>query len=180
MLLLEPTRPRRSMSRSLGTPGRPGPCRPSCCRRTRRRPSPDASRAPLASVRSLPSLVPPRLPFVPTVPASDRVGCRGTGLAGRGAIVTESSGRVLPELDENNEFFWKSGGDGKLRFQRCTRCGELRHPPSPVSSYCRSTEWEPAEVSGRGVIAGFTRNEQMWQPTFPPPYVIAIVAIDED
>ena len=94
--------------------------------------------------------------------------------------MTEATGRLLPELSEDNEFFWKSGEDGTLRFQRCTGCGDLRHPPSAVCPYCRSTEWEPAAVSGRGVVAGFTRNEQMWQPSFPPPYVIAIVAIEED
>ena len=94
--------------------------------------------------------------------------------------MTESSGRLLPELTETNEFFWKSGEDGKLRFQRCSSCGELRHPPSAVCPYCRSTEWAPAEVSGRGVVAGITFNEQMWIPSFPPPYLIAIVAIEED
>jgi acetyl-CoA acetyltransferase/uncharacterized OB-fold protein len=87
---------------------------------------------------------------------------------------------MLPQIDENNEFFWKSGEDGKLRFQRCSECGELRHPPAPVCAYCHSTEWAPAEVSGRAVIAGFTINEHTWMPTFPPPYVIAIVAIEED
>jgi acetyl-CoA acetyltransferase/uncharacterized OB-fold protein len=90
------------------------------------------------------------------------------------------SRRLLPELTENNEFFWKSGADGRLRFQRCSACGELRHPPTAVCPFCRSTEWAPSEVSGRGVIAGFTRNDQMWIPSFPPPYVIAIVAIDDD
>jgi acetyl-CoA acetyltransferase/uncharacterized OB-fold protein len=94
--------------------------------------------------------------------------------------VTEASGRVLPELTELTEFFWKSGEDGKLRFQRCSDCGELRHPPSAVCPYCRSLEWSAAEVSGRGVVAGFTNNEQMWIPSFPPPYLIAIVAIEED
>jgi acetyl-CoA acetyltransferase/uncharacterized OB-fold protein len=94
--------------------------------------------------------------------------------------VTEASGRVLPELTDLNDFFWKSGEDGKLRFQRCSECGELRHPPSAVCPYCRSHDWAPAEVSGRAVVAGFTRNEQMWIPSFPPPYLIAIVAIEED
>jgi acetyl-CoA acetyltransferase/uncharacterized OB-fold protein len=94
--------------------------------------------------------------------------------------MTESSGRLLPELTELNRFFWTSGADGKLRFQRCSSCAELRHPPSAVCPYCRSTEWTPAEVSGRGVIAGVTVNEQMWMPGFPPPYTIAIVAIEED
>jgi acetyl-CoA acetyltransferase/uncharacterized OB-fold protein len=94
--------------------------------------------------------------------------------------VAEASGRLLPELTESNEFFWKSGADGTLRFQRCAGCGELRHPPSAVCPFCHSSEWAAAAVSGRGVIAGFTINEQPWIPSFPPPYVIAIVAIEED
>jgi acetyl-CoA acetyltransferase/uncharacterized OB-fold protein len=94
--------------------------------------------------------------------------------------VAESSGRMLPQISESNEFFWKSGEDDKLRFQRCSSCGQLRHPPVAVCPYCHSTEWAPAEVSGRAVIAGFTINEHTWMPSFPPPYVIAIVAIEED
>jgi acetyl-CoA acetyltransferase/uncharacterized OB-fold protein len=94
--------------------------------------------------------------------------------------VAESSGRMLPQISETNEFFWKSGEDGKLRFQRCSSCGELRHPPVPVCAYCGSNEWAPAEVSGRAVVTGFTINEHTWMPSFPPPYVIAIVAIEED
>jgi acetyl-CoA acetyltransferase/uncharacterized OB-fold protein len=94
--------------------------------------------------------------------------------------MTDTSGRVLPELTELNEFFWKAGEDGTLRFQRCAECGELRHPPTAVCPYCHSSEWAPAPVSGRGVVAGFTNNEQMWIPSFPPPYLIAIVAIEED
>ena len=49
-----------------------------------------------------------------------------------------------------------------------------------VCPYCHSNKWAPAEVSGRAVIAGFTINEHAWLPSFPPPYVIAIVAIEED
>ena len=94
--------------------------------------------------------------------------------------MAESSGRLLPQVTERNEFFWTSGEDGKLRFQRCSECGELRHPPGPVCAYCHSTEWAPAEVSGKAVVAGFTVNEHTWMPSFPPPYVIAIVAIEED
>jgi len=94
--------------------------------------------------------------------------------------VAESSGRMLPQISDSNEFFWTSGEDGKLRFQRCSKCRELRHPPVPVCPYCHSTEWAPAEVSGRAVVAGFTINEHTWMPSFPPPYVIAIVAIEED
>ena len=37
-----------------------------------------------------------------------------------------------------------------------------------------------APVSGRGVVAGFTVNHQQWLADFPPPYVIAVVALEED
>ncbi len=88
--------------------------------------------------------------------------------------------RPLPALDDQNEFFWTSGSDGRLRFQRCGACGELRHPPQPLCPLCRSSEWAPAEVSGRGTVVGVTVNHHQWLPGFPPPYVIAIIAIDED
>ena len=94
--------------------------------------------------------------------------------------MAESSGRMLPQISESTEFFWKSGEDGTLRFQRCSSCGELRHPPCPSAAYCHSTDWAPSAVSGKGVVAGFTINEHTWMPSFPPPYVIAIVAIEED
>ena len=94
--------------------------------------------------------------------------------------MAESSGRLLPQITESNEFFWKSGADGKLRFQRCAACGELRHPPGaglPVLPLHRVG-------ARRGV--GPRRDRRLhrqradWIPSFPPPYVIAIVAIDED
>jgi acetyl-CoA acetyltransferase/uncharacterized OB-fold protein len=96
------------------------------------------------------------------------------------ATANDSIVRQLPALDDQNEFFWTSGADGKLRIQRCSACGELRHTPQPVCPYCRSFEWAPAEVSGRGTVAGYTVNYHQWLPGFPPPYIVAIVALDED
>jgi acetyl-CoA acetyltransferase len=37
-----------------------------------------------------------------------------------------------------------------------------------------------AQVSGRATVAGFTVNHQRWLPKFPPPYVVAVVALEED
>nr|MDT0664539.1 OB-fold domain-containing protein [Micromonospora sp. DSM 115978] len=35
-------------------------------------------------------------------------------------------------------------------------------------------------VSGRAVVAGFTVNHQQWLARFPLPYVVAVVALEED
>jgi len=86
----------------------------------------------------------------------------------------------LPVLTPENEFFWTCGQDGVLRVQQCATCLALRHPPGPVCPRCASDEHEATPVSGRGTVVGFTVNCHQWLPSMPPPYVIAIVALDED
>ncbi len=88
--------------------------------------------------------------------------------------------RPLPQLTPENEFFWTSGADGVLRFRRCQVCRSYQHPPGPICRTCGSDQLTPEAVSGHGVVVGFTVNEHQWSPDFPPPYVVAMVAIDED
>ncbi len=88
--------------------------------------------------------------------------------------------RPLPELTPATEWFWTSGVDGQLRIQGCTQCGTLVHPPVPICPVCRSREYEPTIVSGRGTIIGYTVNQHQWHPDFTPPYVIAVVALAEE
>ena len=77
--------------------------------------------------------------------------------------------RPLPELTPSTEWFWTSGADGRLRIQACRACATLVHPPVPICPACRSTEWEPRVVSGRGSVIGFTVNQHPWHPAFEPP-----------
>jgi uncharacterized OB-fold protein len=91
----------------------------------------------------------------------------------------EPSFRILPRLSATNEFFWTSGADGRLRFLRCTTCGYLVHPPAPICPIDRTKTLQPAPVSGRATVATFTVNHQPWIPGFDPPYVVAMVEIDE-
>lgn len=93
--------------------------------------------------------------------------------------MSEAPFRVLPRLDDDNEFFWTSGADGKLRFLRCTTCGYYVHPPAPICPRCLTKSVAPETVSGRATVATFTVNHQPWMPTYDPPYVIALVEIDE-
>ncbi|GAA3204960.1 thiolase C-terminal domain-containing protein [Actinocorallia longicatena] len=94
--------------------------------------------------------------------------------------MAEPSGRPLPALTEENSFFWTSGADGLLRFQQCSSCSALIHPPQPVCRYCRCRELTVTAVSGRASLVGFTVNHRFGLPGLPPPYVVAQVAIEED
>lgn len=88
--------------------------------------------------------------------------------------------RPQPEIRQETEFFWTSGRDGRLRFQACTACRALIHPPQPVCRHCRGRETEVGEVSGFATLIGFTVNHRFPFPGLPSPFVVAQVAIEQD
>ena len=88
--------------------------------------------------------------------------------------------RPLPQPTLGSNGFWAGGSDGVLRIARCADCGAYTHPPLPRCRSCRGDRVTLAAVSGRAVVAGFTVNHQQWLADFPPPYVIAVVALEED
>ena len=87
--------------------------------------------------------------------------------------------RLQPAVDPENEHYWKGGARGELCFLRCEPCGTWVHPPAPLCPECLSRDLSPAAVSGRATVHTFTINHQPWIPGFDPPYVVAIVEIEE-
>jgi acetyl-CoA acetyltransferase/uncharacterized OB-fold protein len=88
--------------------------------------------------------------------------------------------RPLPQPSLASTDWWKAGADGVLQMTHCDGCDRFFHPPMPICPYCRSREVGLKPVSGRATVIGVTVNHQPWTPDFPPPYVIAVVAIAED
>ncbi len=93
--------------------------------------------------------------------------------------MTEKPFRILPEVNAENEHFWRGGAKGRLQLLRCCGCGYWIHPPSPRCPLCLATDVGPRAVSGRATLLTFTVNHQPWIPGFPPPYVVAIVELVE-
>ena len=87
--------------------------------------------------------------------------------------------RILPRVVDETEFFWTAGADGQLRFLRCDDDGYLIHPPLPRCPKCLGKSLTPATMSGRATVHTFTVNHHPWIPGYDPPYVIAIVEIEE-
>jgi acetyl-CoA acetyltransferase/uncharacterized OB-fold protein len=88
--------------------------------------------------------------------------------------------RPLPQVLPETEDFWRGGRDGQLVLKRCPACGRLWHPSLTVCTEHPDQELEPTRVSGAATVVGRTLNLQQWLPDPAPPYVVAIVAIDED
>jgi uncharacterized OB-fold protein len=87
--------------------------------------------------------------------------------------------RILPRLTDLNRPFWTGGEDGELRFLRCSDCGYLNHPPTPICPRCHSKALAPHAVSGQATVHTFTVNHQPWMPGPELPYVVAVVDLPE-
>ena len=95
-------------------------------------------------------------------------------------MVPDSSdvGRILPSLNEVNRAFWTGGADGVLLICRCSECDLWVHPPAQQCSSCGG-KLSPQPVSGRGTVFTYTFNHHVYNPSVPPPYVIAVVELEE-
>lgn len=90
------------------------------------------------------------------------------------------TGRPVPQSTPGRARFWASGADGILRIARCQNCSRWMHPQVVLCPECRGRDIVFEPVSGRATVVGVTVNHQQWLPHFPPPYVIAVVALEED
>lgn len=88
--------------------------------------------------------------------------------------------RLLPEITAENEAYWTGGAENELRVYRCQSCRHWFHPPTRACFRCRSLEVAPEVSSGRAKVAAYTINHHPWLPGFPPPYIIAIVELEEE
>ncbi len=85
---------------------------------------------------------------------------------------------MLPALTDLNRPFWTGGANGELLIQHCAACRRWVHPPVERCPECAGElRYEP--VSGNGTIFTYTQNVQPFHPDVPPPYVIAIVELEE-
>ncbi|MFY9921163.1 MAG: OB-fold domain-containing protein [Mycobacterium sp.] len=93
-------------------------------------------------------------------------------------VAPEIPARMLPAINEHNRAFWTGGADGHLLIARCTHCELWVQPPAADCPDCGGA-LVSRPVSGRGTVFTFTVNYQPFMPAVPVPYVIAIVALDE-
>jgi uncharacterized protein len=93
-------------------------------------------------------------------------------------MIEATAPRILPPLTDVNRAFWTGGASGQLLIQRCTGCSRWVHPPTNRCLSCDSALSVEA-VSGDGTIFTLTVNHHEYNPAVPPPYVIAIVVLEE-
>jgi uncharacterized protein len=87
----------------------------------------------------------------------------------------------LPLVNEETRPYWNFCKKHELRMQRCTDCGHIRFPVSPVCPKCHSMRADWVKLSGKGTVYSFTIYRVAYHPAFKDaiPYVVAIIQLAE-
>jgi uncharacterized OB-fold protein len=78
-----------------------------------------------------------------------------------------------------DSYFWDGVADRTLLLRRCSGCGELQHPPTPMCGNCHSLEWETQKATGRGTVYSWIVSKHPSQPDEQPPRIVVLVELDE-
>ena len=90
-----------------------------------------------------------------------------------------TAGRPLPEIGDRTRPFWDAVADHRLVIQYCDACSRWLHPPLPLCPSCGRPDPGWRQVSGDGVVSAFTVVHRPPLPVFDPPYVIAMVELED-
>jgi uncharacterized OB-fold protein len=79
------------------------------------------------------------------------------------------------------EPFWAAAAKHRLVVQRCSACGNVRHPPGPFCPRCRRQDSEWMDLDGRATLYSFTVIRHPLAASLAEylPMVIAVVAFEE-
>lgn len=91
----------------------------------------------------------------------------------------EPPGRSLPEPSPLTEEFWSAARRHELVRPVCSRCGRSHFTPQVACPHCLSTEWRYQPSTGRGTVYSWTVVHRPPGPGFDPPYVLAVVDLEE-
>ena len=86
--------------------------------------------------------------------------------------------RPLPAPTPETQHFWDGTAHGELRLQRCGSCAATYFPPQPFCPACSSDDVAVVLASGRGSLYSYVITH-LAAPGFNPPYVLAVVELDE-
>src|SRR4051794_6297999 len=81
--------------------------------------------------------------------------------------------------DALSQPFWEAATRHELVLQHCADCGRYQFYPRPFCLSCQSDNiaWTPA--SGAGTVYSQTTVHIQIAPEFNPPYIVAVVELDE-
>jgi uncharacterized OB-fold protein len=81
--------------------------------------------------------------------------------------------------DPLTQAFWSAARRHELMVQRCAKCGSHQFYPRPMCLRCDSLDLAWVPVKGDGEVYSMTIVHLPVLPELTPPYVVAVVRLDE-
>lgn len=75
--------------------------------------------------------------------------------------------------------FWEAARERRLIIQRCRTCGAHQFYPRPMCLACGGDGVDWVNARGTGTIHSMTTMRVQVTPELEPPYVVALVELDE-
>ncbi|MBI2866846.1 MAG: OB-fold domain-containing protein [Chloroflexi bacterium] len=85
----------------------------------------------------------------------------------------------MPVTDSDSQEYWEGAKRRELVIKQCQDCRYYIHLPRPQCPRCYSFNVKGVWVSGRGVVQTFCIVHHILEPGIYPPYVCAIVELEE-
>lgn len=85
----------------------------------------------------------------------------------------------IPSPDRDTAEWWDATRRNELVVQQCVHCGSYQHYPRALCTTCAGTALRFVRSSGHGVVETFTVVHRAPHPAFAPPYVTALIRIEE-
>lgn len=87
----------------------------------------------------------------------------------------------LPEPSEHLVAHREALAEGRLTFQRCSRCRNAWLPPRDHCPRCLSAEWSWEDASGRAKVVSWVVYHRSYHPAFADriPYNVVVVELEE-
>jgi hypothetical protein len=87
--------------------------------------------------------------------------------------------RPIAAPDSVTQEWWDGTRERRLLVQRCRSCGHQQHYPRNICTGCGASDLSLVEAAGRGSVYSFTVVHRAPHPAFEPPYVVALVRLEE-
>ena len=81
--------------------------------------------------------------------------------------------------DPTTESYWTACAGHRLTVQRCAACGHHQMYPRPMCLACEALDLAMVAVSGLATIYSVTTMRIPVTDALPPPYLLALVDLDE-
>ena len=90
-----------------------------------------------------------------------------------------SSDEKQPYGDPTTYPFWEAAERHELLIQHCPQCNSYQFYPRPFCLACNNTDIEWTKAKGEATIYSMTTVHVQIAPQFNPPYIAAVIELDE-